>query len=141
MTGVQTCALPISTSKLDYKTVTAVTASSDTADLVAVGTNTAAGSRWIRMDSWAFPQTAIQVNASGTVNWTLQTTMDDPNDPFNPVAVSAVTWLNTNDTDAVSATGDVFTNFDWTPTWVRVLLNSGTGSVTARIAQFNVVSR
>ena len=67
--------------------------------------------------------------------------MDDPNDPFNPVAVSAVTWLNTNDTDAVSATGDVFTNFDWTPTWVRILLNSGTGSVTAKIAQFNVVSR
>ena len=131
-----------SATNTDFATVTRIHASAATSvSGVIAGTNAKAGSRWVRMDSWAFPQTAIQVNATGVVNWTLQTTMDDPNDPFNPVAVSAVTWLNTNDTDAVSATGDVFTNFDWTPTWVRILLNSGAGSVTATIAQFNVVSR
>jgi hypothetical protein len=131
-----------STTNTDFLTVTRIAASGATsASGVIAGTNSKAGSRWVRLDSWAFPQTAIQVNASGTVNWTLQVTMDDPNSPTNPVAVSAVQWLNTNDPDAVSAVGDVFSNFDWTPTWSRILLNSGTGSVTATFAQFNVVSK
>ena len=108
---------------------------------VIAGTNAKAGSSWVRLDSWAFPQTAIQCNASGTVNYTVQVTMDDPNSATNPVPVSSVTWLNTNDTDAVTAVGDIFTNFDWTPTWARILLNSGSGTVTATFAQFNVVSR
>ncbi len=131
-----------SATNTDFKTVTRIRASGATSvSGVIAGTNGMAGSRWVRLDSWAFPQTAIQVNAAGTVNWTLQVTMDDPNDPSNPVSIPSVTWLNTNDSDAVTAIGDVFTNFDWTPTWTRVLLNSGTGSVTAAFAQFNVVSR
>jgi hypothetical protein len=131
-----------STTKTDFATVTRIATSGATsASGVIAGTNGVAGSRWVRLDSWAFPQTAIQVNATGTVNWTLQVTMDDPNSPTNPVAIPNVTWLNTNDSDAVTAIGDVFTNFDWTPTWSRILLNSGTGSVTATYAQFNVVSK
>lgn len=126
----------------DFKTVTRVAVSGATSGSgVIVGTNAKAGSRWIRLDSWAFPQTAIQCNASGTVNYTVQVTMDDPNSPTDPVAVSAVTWLNTNDADAVTALGDVFTNFDWTPTYARVLLNSGNGTVTSTFAQFNVVGK
>jgi hypothetical protein len=131
-----------STTKTDFATVTRIATSGATsASGVIAGTNGVAGSRWVRLDSWAFPRTAIQVNATGTVNWTLQITMDDPNSPTNPVAIPNVTWLNTNDSDAVTAIGDVFTNFDWTPTWSRILLNSGTGSVTATYAQFNVVSK
>lgn len=131
-----------SATNTDFATVTRVATSSATSGSgVIVGTNSAAGSRWVRMDSWAFPQSAIQCNANGTVNYTVQVTMDDPNSPTNPVAISAVTWINTNDPDAVTAVGDVFTNFEWTPTWARILLNSGTGTVTATFAQFNVVSR
>ncbi len=131
-----------STTKTDFATVTRIATSGATsASGVIAGTNGVAGSRWVRLDSWAFPQTAIQVNATGTVNWTLQVTMDDPNSPTNPVSIPNVTWLNTNDSDAVTAIGDVFTNFDWTPTWSRILLNSGTGTVTATFAQFNVVSK
>ena len=126
----------------DFKTVTRVATSGATAGGgVIVGTNAKAGSRWVRFDSWAFPQTAIQCNASGTVNYTVQVTMDDPNSPTNSVGVSSVTWLNTNDADAVTAIGDVFTNFDWTPTFARILLNSGTGTVAATFAQFNVVGK
>lgn len=126
---------------VDFLTVTRVYVDGATDGNVIVGTNTSAGSSWIRFDSWAFPQTAIQCNASGTVNYTVQVTMDDPNSPTNPVPVGEVTWLNTNDTDAVTAVGDVFTNFDWTPTWGRILLNSGSGSVKGTFAQFNVVSK
>lgn len=127
---------------VDFATVTRVATSGSTSvSGITVGTNGVAGSRWLRLDSWADAQTAIQCNATGTVNYTVQVTMDDPNDPVSPIAVNAVTWLNTNDADAVTAIGDVFTNFDWTPTYARILLNSGSGSVSGTFAQFNVVNK
>lgn len=127
---------------VDFATVTRVATSGSTSvSGITVGTNGVAGSRWLRLDSWADAQTAIQCNATGTVNYTVQVTMDDPNDPVSPVAVNAVTWLNTNDADAITAIGDVFTNFDWTPTYARILLNSGSGSVSGTFAQFNVVNK
>jgi hypothetical protein len=130
----------IATSLLDFKTVTRVAVDGNCGS-VKVGTNTVAGSRWVRLDSWANAETSIQCNASGTVNYTVQVTMDDPNDPISPVSPVNVTWLNTNDTDAVMAIGDVYTNFQFSPTYARVLLNSGTGSVTSTFAQFNVVNK
>jgi len=128
-------------STVDFKTVTSVTISNNSVGSITVGTNTIAGSRWLRLDSWADAKTAIQCNATGTVNYTVQVTMDDPNDPVSPVAVNAVTWLNTDDLDAVTAIGDVFTNFSWTPTFARLLLNSGSGSVSGTFAQFNAVNK
>ena len=126
---------------LDFATVTRVAVSGATSvSGVTVGTNGVAGSRWIRLDSWADSNTSIQCNVSGTANYTVQVTMDDPNSPTNPVAVGSVTWINTNDTDAVSAISDIFTNFQFTPTFARILLNSGTGTVAATFAQFNVVN-
>lgn len=127
---------------LDFATVTRVAASGATSvSGVTVGTNAVAGSRWVRLDSWADAQTSIQCNVSGTVNYTVQVTMDDPNSPTNPIAIGDVEWLNTNDTDAVTSVANVFSNFQFTPTFARVLLNSGTGSVTSTFAQFNVVNK
>lgn len=137
VTGVN---VGIASSVLDFKTIESIYVSGNAGSL-KVGTNGVAGSRWVRLDSWADAQTAIQCNASGTVNYTVQVTMDDPNDPVSPVSPVNVTWLNTNDADAVTAIGDIFTNFDWTPTYARILLNSGSGSVTATFAQFNVVNK
>lgn len=127
---------------LDFATVTRIATSGSTSvSGITVGTNGVAGSRWVRLDSWANAETAIQCNVSGTVNYTVQVSMDDPNSPTNPVAISSVTWLNTNDTDAVTSVANVFSNFQFTPTFARVLLNSGTGTVTATFAQFNVVNK
>lgn len=130
----------IASSTLDFKTVTQVSVSGNSGS-VKVGTNGVAGSRWVRLDSWADAQTAIQCTASGTVNYTVQVTMEDPNDPVSPVASGSITWLNSSDSAAVNAVGDIFTNFPYTPTFARVLLNSGTGSVSAVFAQFNVVNK
>lgn len=131
-----------SATNTDFLTITQIRASGATSvSGVTVGTNGVAGSRWIRMDSWANSQSVIQIDVSGTVNYSLQVTMDDPNDPVNPVSVANVKWLNSNDTNVVSASAAKFSNFDWTPTWVRLLLNSGTGTATVRLAQFNVVNR
>ena len=114
---------------------TAVTASSDTADLVAVGTNTAAGSRWVRFDDFAPSNISIQCNVTGVVNYTVQSTLDDPNDPINPVAVNSVTWVNSSDTAVVGATATQQSNFLFAPKYARILLSSGAGSVTATFLQ------
>lgn len=127
-------------STLDYATVTSVAINGAASGAVTVGTNGTGSTPWARMDEWANTQVSIQVNVTGTVNWTLQSSMDDPNSNTNPVSPSAMTWINTNDTNAVGQTGAVQTNYLFSPTWVRVLLNSGSGSVTATIAQANVAN-
>jgi hypothetical protein len=67
--------------------------------------------------------------------------MDDPNSATNSVLPSAMTWIATNDTNVVGATSSLQTNYLFAPTWVRCLLNSGTGSCTMTVAQANVANR
>lgn len=126
---------------LDYATVTSITISGNAAGAIEVGTSGVAGSRWVRLDEWALPQTAIQCVASGTVNYTVQQTLSDPNDPVSPVARASVAWVNHPDTALVGATGTVQGNYGYAPLYARVLLNSGTGTVRATFNQSGVVSR
>lgn len=135
---------PITTSAYtaqDFKTVTSVTINAAATAAVTVGTNAIASTPWVRLDEWASPNVSIQCDVTGTVNYTVQSTNDDPNSPTDPVSISAMTWLATNDTNAVNATGAVQTNYLFAPTFVRVLLNSGTGSVSAKVIQYDVANR
>jgi len=127
-------------SLLDYKTITSITASGLFTAAVTVGTNGVAGSPWARLDEWAMPGVSIQCDVSGTVNYTVQATNDDPNDPTFPVLPAAVTWIPTNDPAGVAATAAILTNYINAPTYVRLLLNSGTGTVTMKVIQYNVAS-
>jgi len=106
---------------------------------VSVGPNAVGGtaSPLVRLDEWAPGLVGIQVNVSGTVNYTVQSTMDDPNSPTNPVAAGSMTWVNSNDTNVVNATTTQQTNFMFAPIFVRVLLNSGTGTVTMTVVQYS----
>lgn len=126
---------------LDYLGLISVQALGASAGTVAIGTNGVAGSNWVRLDEWAPPQIGIQCDVAGTVNFTIQDTMNDPNDPTSPVPPANVNWYNTNDTVAITATIALQTNFAYAPRYVRLLLNSGSGSVTATIVQYNVVTR
>lgn len=126
---------------LDYKTITSVTASGASAGNVSIGTNGVAGSPWAMMDPWAYAPVAAQINVTGTVNYTLQQTLDDPNDPTNPVTPANVTWINCADATVVGATVAAQTNYAFAPRYVRLLLNSGTGSITGTFIQLGVVSR
>jgi hypothetical protein len=128
-------------SALDYAQVMDIGVSQAPTAAVTAGTNGIASSAWVRLDEWANTQVTIQCNVSGTVNYTVQSTMDDPNSALNSVLPSAVTWVNTNDTAAVNATGAVQTNFLFAPVFARVLLNSGSGTVTGNFAQSNVANR
>lgn len=123
-------------SVLDYATITsAVPAGSGWTAAATLGTNGVAASSWVRLDEWAMPQTALQCSVVGTVNYTVQQTLDDPNSPNNPVGITAINWVSHPDTAFVAATTTIQSNYAYAPIWTRVLLNSGTGSVTYTISQ------
>ena len=125
---------------LDFFTVTSVTNSTTLTGNVTIGTNGVGGSPWVMLDPWALPAVAVQLNVSGTVNYTLQQSLDDPNDPTNPTTAASMTWIDSADTEVVAATTAQQTNYAFTPRYVRVLLNSGAGSATATIIQSGSVS-
>ena len=127
-------------SVLDYKTVTSAYCSAALTGNLSLGTNGVGGSPWVMLDPWALPAVAVQINVSGTVNYTLQQSLDDPNDPTNPTTAASMTWIDSADTEVVAATTAQQTNYAFTPRYVRVLLNSGAGSTTATIIQSGSVS-
>jgi hypothetical protein len=123
-------------SVLDYETVTSVTISGNAVGNITVGTNGVGGSPWIRMDDFAPSNISIQCNvASGSVNYTVQSTLDDPNDPFFPVAPDDMTWINSSDLAVVAANSSQQSNFLFTPKYARVLINSGTGTLRSTFLQ------
>lgn len=126
------------TSVLSYKTITKISVNAALTAAITVGTSGIGTSPWVRLDEYASAQVSIGCDASGTVNYTIQQSNDDPNSPTNPVAPSAMTWIATADAGGVAATGSVMSFFTYAPLWARVLLNSGTGSVTATFVQLGV---
>ncbi len=119
------------TSTLDFKTVTLVTCSGSTAGTVTVGTSAIAASRPIYCDNFSFPQIALQVTVSGTVNFTVQQSLDDP----NSVGLANVNWVSHPDTALVAATATAQGNYAYAPRVTRILLNSGSGAVTYTVIQ------
>lgn len=128
-------------SALDYYTVTGVSVSGTLTAAATIGTNGTGSTPWVKLDEWANTQCSIQINVTGVVNYTVQSTLDDPNSPTNPVVPSAVTWISSNDTNVVGATSSLQTNYLFAPSWVRCLLNSGSGSCTMTVTQANVANR
>ena len=124
----------------DFATVTSVVINAAATAAVTVGTNGIASTPWIRTDEWSDAPMSLQCNVSGVVNYTVQATNDDPNDPTNPVLPASVTWINSNDPNVVGATASALSNYQFSPRYVRVLLNSGSGSVTMTVTQYNVAN-
>lgn len=121
---------------LIYKTVTSIIPSAATAGTLTVGTNGVSTTRWVRFDDYAGnAQVAIQCTVTGTVNYTVQQTLQDPNDPTSPVADEAVVWVDSPDSAVVAATATKQSKYDTVPIWARVVLNSGTGSVSTVFRQ------
>lgn len=128
----ETIAIPATTagayqSVFDYKTVKSATPLGGGWTAAAtLGTNTVASSRWIQLDNWGFPQVALQCAVSGTVNYTVEQSLNDPNDP-NDVTAANMTWLQHPVLFAQTASAQ--DNYAYLPKWIRVTLNSGSGSV------------
>ena len=127
-------------SLLDYKTVTSITISAAAAGAITgIGTSGVGGSRWLSFDAFAPSMISLQCNATGTINYTVQTTLNDPNDPATPVTPANVAWINSSDTAVVGATANQQSNFLFCPIYARILINSGTGSVAATFLQSSSV--
>lgn len=124
---------------LDFKTVTSISISAAAAGAITVGTTTVAASDWVRLDEWADSTVAIQCTVSGTATYTVQQTLQDPNSATNPITAYSVAWLNSSDAAAVNASTTIQTSYQYSPTFARILLTAGTGSVTATFAQNSVV--
>lgn len=118
---------------LDYLTITSITTSAAVATTLTIGTNGIASSQWASFDPYAnAAPVAIGAAASGTANYTIQQTTDDPNSTSNATARASMSWLSHPDANLVSATGSVQGNYAYPPAWARVLLNSSTGTGYAR---------
>ena len=69
---------------------------------------------------------------TGTVNYTIQHTFDDPQ--------NIVTWFNHDDPVFVAATANANSNYAYPVTASKILVNSGTGSVTATYVQAGIIN-
>lgn len=93
-------------------------------------------SRPVRMDTWANAQSVIQVNVTGTATYTVETSMDDPNSPTNPVAENSMVWINCADAAIVAKSASAQGALAVTPTFIRIKQTAGNGSCSMTVAQF-----
>lgn len=120
----------------DYKTVTRIAVNKAQAGAVTVGTNGIASSRPVYLDNWAMPQTYVQVAVSGTINYTVQQTLDSVVGP-NALLYSALTWFPHPDSLLVGQTASAQGTYANVPQMVQLLVNSNTnpGAATMTIIQ------
>ena len=126
---------------ISFKTVTSVTIANNAAGAVTVGTNGVADSPWVRFDDWAPNYISVNCSATGTVNYSVQTSLDDPNNIANPVAAGDMTWIDAIDVNLVSESTDKSGGIQYAPTFARVVLNSGSGSVRGVFLQSSNVPK
>lgn len=140
----ETVAGPNATTKattISFKTVTSVTIANNAAGAIEVGTNGVADSPWVRFDDWAPNYISVNCTVSGTVNYSVETSLDDPNSIANPVAAGAMTWLEALDANLVSESTNKSGGITYAPTFARLVLNSGTGSARAVFLQSSNVPK
>lgn len=123
-------------SNLDFVTVTGVTHTGSVATTVTVGTNGVGSSRWMTQNFMGKSPMNIswQVEVvSGSVNYTVQYTMDDPNNlPSGvsyPLPISSVLGALTSTSDSTFTTPLAA---------LRVLINSGTGVIRVRFVEAGI---
>ena len=126
-------------SVLDYATVTSIKTSAATASTVTVGTNGVASSQWLRFDEYALPQGHASVVVTGTVSMIIEYSLDDPNGVATPMAPSAMTWF-TSPATMSPLTGSTMFEIDVLPKWMRLTLQSGSGSAVVKVGQYGAVT-
>ena len=114
-----------------WESVTQIAVDAATAGAVIVGTRQTGATDWIPLDIYTPNQdTAIQVNVTGTINYSVVYTIEDPFDTsITQVAIAhPVAGLTTGSTD-VSGQATVIMRA------VRLLINSGSGTAYVTIVQ------
>jgi hypothetical protein len=122
---------------IDFSTVTQIVAKSNAAAAIIVGTNGVASSRWVNFDPYALASVGVQITVSGTVNYTLQQAIQTST-ATSTLLPYQVIFVNCSDLTVVGATATQQTSYLAAPTYAKVTLNSGTGSITATFTQYGV---
>lgn len=147
VTGTNVMGMPISesvagknatasTTNSYFLTVTSVTIAVAAANALTVGMTNTATSPWVRFDDFAPSNISIQCTVSGSATYTVQSTLQDPYDPISPVLASAMTWVDSSDTNVVAAIATKQSNFLFAPKYARVVLTTtSTGSVSSVFLQ------
>jgi hypothetical protein len=117
-----------------YKTVTRVAVSGAVATTVKVGTNGVGASKGVLLDIYANPFNValLSDNVTGSANWTVQYT-------YSNHRAAGFHWGNAvwvNHSVLASKSSDTADSLSGTPvTGVRLLINSGTGTVAMTVRQ------
>lgn len=127
-------------SNLDFVTVTNVTHTGSVASTITIGTNGVGSSPWYTVN-WMGKSplnvaAAVEL-ASGSANYTVEYTFDDPNNlPTGVTVPLAFSDLSPSALVAASATKDGLFNFPFIA--MRLTVNSGTGVLRARFVQAGI---
>ena len=127
------------TTVLSYKTLTSAVLSANSAGNISIGTSAVADSNWVALDGFAEAPVSIVAVVSGTVNFDVEVSMDDPNRFGATVVPGTMGWAQ--DPNITGKTASLSAQLQVLPTWARVKLNSGNGSVTAYFNQPGIVSQ
>lgn len=92
-------------------------------------------SSWVFLDAYAFAPVTVQVNVTGSATYTVYSTLDDPNDPTNPVAANAMTWIPSSTAALVNANSSQQGYFTAVPKYVKIVQTAGNGSCAATVLQ------
>lgn len=82
----------------------------------------------VPLDIHGRPEVSLQVVVSGTVNYTVQQTLDNP-------FTTTPTWFDHPDSNLVAATANKQGNYAYIPAAVKLVVNSGTGTATLTVVQ------
>ena len=87
-------------------------------------------SNTVVLDYYGRAEVSLQVVVTGTANYTIQQTLDNPLE-----AGVTPNWFDHPDTNLVAATASKQGNYAYIPVAVRAKLNSGTGSIVLTVVQ------
>lgn len=120
-----------------YNRILSISANAAVGTAVSAGTGiNAAVSRWLPLDGpGANSQCAVAVFVTGTINYTIQHTYDNV---FN--STETINVFTIDDPSMVNATTTQDSNYLFSPRAVRILINSGTGSLIFYVNQSGLVS-
>lgn len=124
-----------------FATVTEVTVDDATAGAIIVGTNGVADSPWLRLDDYAPSPTAMTVVVDGTVNYDVEISQDDPDSFISPVLIGEMVWVDALDANLVNKSANKTGGITFTPCWVRLTLNSGSGSARMTVVQSGTIPK
>ena len=94
---------------------------------------TGAGSSTIApLDMHGRPEISLQIVVTGTVNYTVQQTLD------NPFGTATLNWFDHPDVNLVSQTVNRQGNYAYVPRAVKLLVNSGSGTAVLTILQSGI---